>query len=248
VTVRGVPTQGTGGPDGAPVYRLLDRQTLALARLDERERIAMDLHDGVMQSLYAIGLSLATRQRLLPSGEAAARGALGAAAAQVDEVIAQMRDCVSGLQPRERDGPGVSAGLERIARELGSTELLQTEVRLEADVDDLVDSEAAAHILYVAREAVSNAIRHADPRTVTIRVRRASGGFVLTVRDDGRGFDPKKVAGRRRGRTGHGLPNMLARAAHIGSTLTVRSGPEQGTEVRLDVIIGGRQARADRAA
>lgn len=228
--------------DNGPLYRLLDRRTIALARLDERERIAMDLHDGVMQSLYAVGLGLATRERLLAGDDEAARAALRAAEVQIDGVIQQVRDYVSDLRPRERGARGLRDGLNQMVLELWSGDLPRPEIRVDAGADGLLAPEAAAHLLYVAREATSNAIRHAGASAVSIRLTRSEGGLCLTVRDDGRGFDVTRQA------AGDGLRNMRARAKQMGGRLALRSEIGQSTEVRLELRLPGARVKTRRAA
>jgi len=203
-----------------------------VALLEERERIAMDLHDGVIQSLYAVGLGLAARERALRDGAADdARDALQNAISQINQVIQEIRNYIVELRPEELGDRGLMAGLAELAGQLRANGLLCPALNLDPSAGDLVSPDAAGNLLYIAHEAISNVIRHADASEASISVTADEGRLKLTIRDDGHGFDPERT-GRR---TGDGLRNMAERARALGARFTISSAPGQGTELSLEM-------------
>ena len=202
-----------------------------LALLQERERIARDLHDGVMQALYGVVLGLAARGRTLDENTAKTREALRQAMTKINDIIQEMRNYIFGLRPRGLGERGLHAGLQELAQELRTFALVQPELELDGDAEGLLSPDAVASLLHVAREATSNVIRHAGAGEVKIRLARAGAYLVLAICDNGRGFDLKGAGAR----AGQGLRNMADRARMLGGHLAVRSEPGGGTEVRLEV-------------
>jgi signal transduction histidine kinase len=207
---------------------LRDVSTLRLlALLQERERIAMDLHDGVIQSLYALGLNLAARERMLPAESEEARAAFRQAQEQLADVIQEARSFIVDLRLEHAPGHSLGEGLEELAGHLRINGLMP-ELEL-ADVQGLLPAETTPNVLYIAREAISNVLRHAKASEVMIRLARADDEVILTIRDNGLGFDPRK-SGRR---SGDGLRNIAERTAAVGGTLHIASQPGQGTTIEL---------------
>jgi signal transduction histidine kinase len=198
-----------------------------MAITEDRERIAKELHDGVIQSLFAVGMSLAaTAQMTGVSSEAHAR--MSAAVDDIDKVIRDLRGYIFALRPGEAADYHVILAIGELIDSMrrGSS------IAIEADVDPDVAariSNKAAHVLQAAREALSNAVRHSGAATVTLALRDESGRTVLEVRDDGRGFDPSNPA------DGNGLRNLRVRAAELGGTLDVETAAGKGTIVRLTI-------------
>lgn len=208
------------------VEEQLYEQTRSLTLLRERERIAMDLHDGVIQSLYGVALSLgALRRRSDPGGDGAV---LDYAIGQLTESIQGIRHYIYQLRTGESDDADLEVELrakaEDVARQAGVTPhvSIQTDLRY-------LNSESAHHLLYIAQEALSNVARHAHATDVAIHIVPWGAGTMLTVVDNGRGFDPARK-GRR---LGDGLRNMRERATQLGATLTVDSQPGTGTTVKV---------------
>ena len=202
-----------------------------LASLQERERIAMDLHDGVIQSLYGVSLGLGSRERMLGEDQATTRAALRQVRIQIGGVIQMIRNYIFDLRLNELGERGLRAGLESLAEELRVNTLVRSVLVLDEDVEQYLTPPMIAQILQIAREATSNVIRHAGAQSVTIRVVRARRKLILTISDDGRGF----VTRRRGSGSGHGIRNMATRARGLGGNLTVRSVPGQGTVIRVDI-------------
>lgn len=199
--------------------------------MEERERIAMNLHDGVMQSLYALALGLEARARLVDSDPAQAREALRQAIRQINGMIPEIRAYISDLRPRELGAQGLRAGIEALAEEIRACTLVRPEIDLPPETEDRLGPDVVVHALYIAREATSNVVRHSGASAVAIRLAVADGHLMLTICDNGRGFDTERT-GRR---AGDGLRNMAERAQMIGGRLAVTSQPGGGSEVRLEL-------------
>lgn len=209
-----------------------------LASMQERERIAMDLHDGVIQSLYGVSLGLGSRERMLGEDQATTRAALRQVRIQIGDVIQMIRNYIFDLRLNELGERGLRAGLDALAEELRVNTLVRSVIAVDDDIEQYLTPSMLAQILQIAREATSNVIRHAGAQMVTIRVVRKRRKLILTISDDGRGF----VARRRGSGSGQGLRNMATRARGLGGNLTVRSVPGQGTVVKVDVpLISARE-------
>lgn len=211
------------------VHNELMQQARALARLRERERIAMDLHDGVTQSLYGVTLSLGALRRR--QGDLANQElVLGTAIRQLTEIIQGIRDYIFELRTGVPEGADLAAGLEAKARELAIVTGVRPVLSIKADLSQL-SAERASHLLYIAHEALSNVARHAKASEITVEARPWRSGIMLSIIDNGRGFE----AGRRGRRPGDGLRNMRQRASQLGAKLTIDAAPGAGTTVQVRV-------------
>jgi signal transduction histidine kinase len=194
-----------------------DRSRLAV--FEDRDRIGRDLHDLVIQRLFAIGLTLENASRLAERPEVTTR--LSAAVDDIDATIKDIRRTIFELSapPESRDlRAQLGDALEVVAPALGFLPHLTTV----GPVDAVVGDEVRGHLLAVLREALANAARHAAATTVEVVV-AVGDEVVLTVRDDGVGYRPRE---RR-----SGVRNMTERAESLGGTLTVATRAEGGTEL-----------------
>ncbi|MDT0466253.1 sensor histidine kinase [Streptomyces gibsoniae] len=197
------------------------RDAEQIALLQDRDRIARDLHDLAIQRLFAAGMTLQSTQRFVDHPEAAER--LSRAVDDLDETIKIIRSTIFGLrthggQAKEQTGlrARVSATVTASATSLGFTPAL----RIEGLVDTEVPDDAGDHVIAVLGEALSNAARHSGARSVDVHLRLAAGELTLTVADDGCGVP--RDADR------SGLRNLEERAAALGGTLTVGERHEGG--------------------
>jgi signal transduction histidine kinase len=203
-----------------------------VALLEERERIAMDLHDGVIQQLYGVGLVLSAHARTLPE-RAAGDDILGRAVGQIDDVIEQIRSAIFDLRPRKLSDNVLAVQLTALAAELRINELLRLTLEVDSGAARLLPPEDVSSLLQVAREATTNIIRHARTSQARICLTQTGNQVVLTVSDNGVGFVPSGVdAGQ-----GEGLRNMAERARLLGGHLTVTSLPGRGTEIHLEIPV-----------
>ncbi|HYK95092.1 MAG TPA: GAF domain-containing sensor histidine kinase [Candidatus Dormibacteraeota bacterium] len=205
-----------------------------LAIVDERMRISRDLHDGVIQSIYAVSLSLEDVLELIDTDRDRALSRVDRAIDRLHTTIGDIRQFIVGLGPESYIGLGPA--LQAMSREL----LAGSPAQLSLDVADAVllvgrlPPEAAHELVQIAREALSNVARHSGARQATVAVRVNDDILTLTVEDDGVGFEP----GRRLDGTHFGLANLRDRTAVLGGTIAVESEPGSGTRIIVRLPIG----------
>jgi len=195
-----------------------------LAVMEDRERIGRDLHDGVIQRIYGVTLALEEVGEMAAEHPDAVGGLVDAAIDTLHQTIGEIREFIYGLRPGLGDVHDLGTGLELLADEV------RRHAGLRVDVEVATHSPAAdagTELLNIAREALSNVVRHADATRVTVRLERKRRALRLEIADDGRGFD----AGRRRSPSHQGLGNMHRRAQRLGGTLAVASQPGAGTRI-----------------
>lgn len=191
--------------------------------LDERERIAKELHDGVIQSLFAVGMSLQGASALTTDEGMVAR--IEGAVEDIDRAIRDLRNYIFGLRP----GILADRQLDQALQELGAEFQSRSGVVTVVDVDPTVAAELssiASDVVQLTREALSNVGRHAEAATCRVSLHRRAGGAVLEIDDDGRGFEPGGAP------AGLGLPNLAERVASLGGSFEIQSRTGEGTAVR----------------
>ncbi len=196
------------------------------AVLEERNRIARDIHDTLAQGFAAILMQLQSVQRLAPSLPPAVARSIDTVVDLARTHLIEARRSVGALRPQEIEAGDVAAVLER------ATELARrtTDVPIELVIDDLpvLGAGVEREIIGIAQEALSNAVRHARARTIKVHATATrSVGFRLSVADDGRGIAKERFG------AGFGLTSMQERAERIGGSLTIVTAPRAGTEVVL---------------
>ena len=197
------------------------RDAERLAILSDRDRIARDLHDLVIQRLYATGMSLQGAMPLLSRPEAATR--VSSAVDALDETIREIRSAIFSLQSRGDAKPnGLRAQVLEVADQMTPALGFAPSLRLVGPLDEAVSAEAAEQLLSALRESLSNAARHAAARRVDVTV-EVGPELILRVRDDGTGMGNST---RR-----SGLANMAERAADLGGKLTVSAAEGGGTQL-----------------
>jgi len=206
--------------------------------LEERERIARELHDVVIQRIYGVGLNLQTAIR--QSDDEELRSRLESAVSDLDETIDDIRSTIyelhAGRPARASLREAVADLVEEYSRVLGFT----PRVDLGAPVDDAVSAATAEHLVMVVREALSNVARHARASAVTLHIDVVGDHVVLVVVDDGVGppadlpadATTDELAGRA---SGQGLRNIAARAEKLGGTSSFTAGPTGGSVLRWTV-------------
>ena len=209
----------------------LHAQAGRLAVVEERDRIGRDLHDGIIQSLYAVGLSLEDVPEIMAEAPDDAAERVDAAIESINLAIRDIRNFIYGLRPEGLDGTQVVAGLAALAEEVRHGGLVDVIAELDPAADPGLDAGAGADLLNLVREGLSNAMRHAQAGLISIELAPSGTGSTLVIADDGVGFDPTG----RVGAAHHGLANMRARAAAIGGSLEIRSAPGAGTKVVVDL-------------
>ena len=200
-----------------------------LAVMEERERIGKDLHDGIIQGLYAVSLSLEDVPDIMGEDREEAAARVDRAIDGLNAAIRDIRNFIVGLGPEIVSVGGLGAGLGALADELVLNSVIDVELDLPemVDTDPGSDEELDAQYLLIAREALSNVARHSRASHATIRLADDGAGTTLMVADNGRGFDP----GVERGPGHLGLANIARRAAEIGATVRIESAPGAGTRI-----------------
>ncbi|OEU98404.1 diguanylate cyclase [Streptomyces qinglanensis] len=208
----------------------LHERSRELTIAEERTRIGHELHDAVAQKLFSLRLTAQAATALVDRDPARAKAELHEVARLSGEAADELRAAVVELRPAALDEDGLVATLRTQAQVLDRAHSAEVDFVCEG-VRALPAAQEEA-LLRVAQEALHNALRHADAGRVRVSLARRGPSAVLTVTDDGKGFDPGAVrsAGRHLG-----LVSMRDRASGVGGTLTVRSEPGKGTAVALEV-------------
>jgi signal transduction histidine kinase len=200
------------------------------AALEERQRLARELHDSVSQALYGIALGARTARKLADQNPQLVADPLDYILSLADAGLAEMRALIFELRPESLESEGLSAALHKQASALRARHEIEVEVAL---CDEPEASLEVKEALYrIAQEALHNTVRHARANNVTIKMVCEGGRITLEVSDDGVGFDPGGEF------PGHlGLRSMRERAQRLGGTLTLESSPGAGTAVRAHLPI-----------
>jgi two-component system, NarL family, sensor histidine kinase DevS len=212
-------------------YERIRSELERLAVLEDRERIAKELHDGVIQALFAVGMGLQGTAALSQDPELERR--IDGAVTEIDGAIRDLRNYIFGLRP----GILADRQLDQAVRTLAAEFEERTGVTTVVDVDSRVAAElssTSADVIQLAREALSNVGRHANATTARVSLSARDGKALLEIDDDGRGFDP---AGAAEG-GGHGLRNLASRAEALGGTLDIESTAAEGTTIRVRLPLG----------
>jgi len=208
----------------------LYQQAQQLAVLEERNRLARELHDSVTQALYGVTLYAEAAARLLACGEVpVATNHLGELQKTAQEALREMRLLVFELRPPVLQQEGLVAALEARLDAVEARGGLETEVSVEGE--GRLPLEIEEGLYRIAQEALNNVLKHARAQRIAVTLRWDPSLVVMEVADDGIGFDV--VAARVRG--GMGLHGMEERAARLGGTLTIASSPGSGSRVRVEV-------------
>ncbi len=214
-----------------------------LVVMEDRERIAKELHDGVIQSLFAVGMGLQGTALMTGDEQIAVR--VESAVSELDRVIRDLRNYIFGLRP----GILADRQLGQALRDLAEDFAAKNGVTTVVDVDDRAAGELwskAADIVQLTREALSNVGRHAGAATCSVRLRYDVGAHesdgnrggdghggesaVLEIDDDGHGFDVAAAKG-----SGNGLINLEQRAEALGGALRIESRPGEGSTIRVEI-------------
>ncbi|MEV4622966.1 GAF domain-containing sensor histidine kinase [Asanoa sp. NPDC049573] len=204
--------------------RLYERSR-ELSVLEERDRIARELHDSVAQKLFSLRLTADAAAALVARDPQRAVAQLGSVRALAAEASDELRAIVVGMRPADLAHEGLDAALGKQVRLLDRVHAARVKLVAEAVPRLAPDREDTAY--RVAQEALHNALRHADARAVEVRLFVDGPNLAVEVRDDGHGLRPTDQ--------GLGLTSMRERAEAVGGRLVVESKPDEGTTVRLEV-------------
>jgi len=206
----------------------LHRQARRLAVLEERERIGMDLHDGIIQSIYGVGLALEYARMAIDEDPDLTREKISQSIDGLNEAIRDLRAYILDLNPRQlHSEETLRQGLERLLDEFKANTL--AEANLITSEDGLVElpREHALAMFHICQEALANVAKHAQARKAEVHLWTTEERALLEITDNGRGFDVRK----KNATLGHGLSNMERRARKVGGDVDISSRPMGGTTV-----------------
>jgi two-component system, NarL family, sensor histidine kinase DevS len=217
----------------------LHEELQSLAIVGERLRISRDLHDGIIQSIYAVSLSLEDAVEQFEADPASAADRVDRAIDRLHTTISDIRTFIVGLGPET--GTGLADALQSMARELlgGSAIALEENLDGATEVERRLPAEGVHEVVQIAREAISNVGRHSRATNAEVRLVVDGDEATLTIADDGTGFDPDARLG-----SGHfGLANLRDRAAAIAGTLSIQSGAGKGTRIIVRLPLASSEIR-----
>jgi two-component system, NarL family, sensor histidine kinase DevS len=207
----------------------LYRQSQQLALLQERERFGMDLHDGVIQSIYAVGLMLDDVQNQAESGPQEVKTTMARAIDGLNDVIDDIRNYILDLRPQRFQGRHLPEGLEELAREVRAHSFLNVDVQIESTDWTRLSPEYTVAVLHIAREALTNVRKHARASQLEITLTRQREDLVLAIADNGIGFDLEQAMNG----GGNGLRNMQDRAQALRGKIAFTQREAGGMYVEL---------------
>ncbi len=220
-------TQAAIAIENAQLYR----QTQQLAVFEERERFGMDLHDGIIQSIYAVGLMLEDTQHRIESVVPDAEHGISRAIHGLNEVIRDIRNYILDLRPQRFQGRDLSAGVEELVRDLRANSFLDVQFVANGFDQSGISPEHTVEILHVVQEALTNIRKHARATTVKISLDRDGEALSVVIEDNGVGLDLEAADHS----LGNGLHNMRERAKNLAGNIDFHANPDGGTTIQLHI-------------
>jgi signal transduction histidine kinase len=205
----------------------LHENTHRLAVLEERERIGMDLHDGIIQAIYGVGLSLESALHSFQDDPQDAKTRVQRSIESLNQAIRDLRGYILDLRPRQMGNEGLMSGLKRLITEFRANTLAN--VQLAANENELKDlPQAHSMVLFhICQEALANVAKHAKAKQVDITLWSTEERVLMEIRDNGKGFEMEKMNAS----IGHGLANMQTRVRAVGGDVDISSVVDEGTTV-----------------
>ena len=222
-------TQAAIAIENARLYR----QIQDLAVLEERERFGMDLHDGTIQSIYAVGLILEDVKRRLVSEPESSKEKITQSIISLNNAISDIRNYILDLRPQHFQGRNVVQGIEELARALRANTFMNVDVDIDEIDPEKLSSEQTIEILQIAQEALTNVQKHARASSLDISLENNNGRFEMRIRDNGVSIHEDAL----RNSSGNGLRNMSERASILNGEISVGQFEGGGTEVYLNIPI-----------
>jgi len=197
-----------------------------LAVLEERDRIGMDLHDGIIQSIYGVGLGLEGAQLMLDEEPKAAKERILHAIDGLNQAIRDIRAYILDLRPRQLGNEGLLSGIKRLITEYRANTFSEVNFTGSEELQDLSNTQSLA-LFHICQEALANVAKHANAKNVQVAVWATTDRVLLEITDDGKGFDLERI----KTSIGHGLANMHTRAHAVGGEVDISSTVEEGTTI-----------------
>jgi len=212
--------------------RRLAEMEQAQILMADRERIGRDLHDGIIENIYAAGLGLEEAYHIVAAsperGQQQIRSVMAALNRTIDDIRRYIFDLRTAEQTRE-----LEKLLEGLVQDLRLDTMLEVDLEVVGQRCCVLSGDKVEQITQIAREALSNVVQHSGATRVTLRLAYAGDTTILTITDNGRGLESSLPAESRR--NGHGMANMQARAAMLGGSLRLVSEPGAGVCLTLSV-------------
>lgn len=198
-----------------------------LAVLEERERFGMDLHDGIIQSVYAVGLTLEHARLLLNDDPEMAASRIDQAIHDLDSTIRDIRAYILDLRPRQMHNETIMQGVQRLVHEFKSNTLIEVSLDGPADGFEALPEDQTLALFHICQESLANIAKHAHAHHVQVQLWKTNDRALLEIHDDGQGFNPDQIHKA----IGHGLSNMQTRAANAGGEVDITSEIGAGSTV-----------------
>lgn len=208
------------------------QQILLNRSLEEKIQLGRELHDGIIQSLYATGLTFEAARNRLARDPAEADRLLDTGLKSLNASIRDVRSYINGLAPENLRHQSFAASVLSLTQTLAVGRIATFDLRIDEPAAARLTDNQSADLLQIIREAVSNSLRHGNADKITIRLHESTGELGLLVQDNGKGFDLTNRTAR-----GHGLNNLQARADRIHATLRIVSAPNEGARTILTLPI-----------
>ena len=203
------------------------QQKQKIAILEERERIGMDLHDGVIQSIYGVGLMLENARLTAEKNPARTAESIHAATEALNATIRDIRSYIMNLKPDKLTSENLVQSMRRLANDLHANTLVPTNFSAKVEHVELLTAEQNNTFYLICKEGLSNIAKHAHAKSVSVSFTEMKDRFVLMIIDDGVGFDTEKP----RKNTSHGVTNLFTRTRGQGGDMDISSIPGHGTTV-----------------
>jgi signal transduction histidine kinase len=198
--------------------------------LEDREKLARDLHDGVIQSIYAAGLNIEECRRLIKDQPTMVENRLGRVLSDLNVLMREVRGFISGLDSTARTSQDFRTAIKSLLLTFGDNHALRFNCNIDPIASENLTGKQATDLLLIAREAISNSIRHAAAERIIISLKLDNQTLRFEVTDNGVGFEPGGA-----GFKGHGFSNITARAAELRGKFNCESKPGGGTRIVLDI-------------
>jgi two-component system, NarL family, sensor histidine kinase DevS len=205
----------------------LNQQSRRLAVMEERERIGMDLHDGIIQSIYAVGLALDYARMEVETNPGKALLKLEQAIEGLNSTIRDIRTYIMDLRPRQFRGENLKESLQRLVDETRANTRLEIALNGPENGSLVLPTVTATALFHICQEALANIAKHAQAHEAKIGLWTTPERVMLEISDDGVGFDKRQV----RMALGHGLANMVTRAHKVGGDIEITADPGKGTSI-----------------
>ncbi|MFT3829193.1 MAG: sensor histidine kinase [Opitutaceae bacterium] len=207
------------------------KQILLARALQEKVDMGRDLHDGLIQSLYATGLTIQAGRKALDHDQAEARTQIDTALQTLNAAIREVRAYISGLGPEQLRQRSFADSVRAVVEHHCAVRGLTVDIRIDEEAASRLTPAQTTDLLQIVREAVSNSVRHGHAQQLSARLHRNGDELCLLLQDNGRGFDLPTAT------RGHGLDNLQARAERLGAKLQYHTAPGQGTRLVLTFTV-----------